>query len=146
MGAHSGSRLKWPAEFMLLPLSYPLVFSFLLLWAHADSYPLPPYPARRNSRTGAHKHRLSLSHSHTHTSPSPHTVPSCCYCNRTHSSPFCLGCNCHSCCCCCCERRMCGWGRVRECAHTSVPSQLGWTWVESLGVLFVRLEKYGSSR
>lgn len=39
----------------------------------------------------------TLTHTHTHISPSSHAVPSCCYCNRAPSSPFYVGCNCHSC-------------------------------------------------
>lgn len=93
MGTQSGSRLQWPAEFLLLPLSYSslcLVFTVCFCFGLlADSYPLPPYPVHRNSCIGAHKHTHSLTC--THVSPSPYTVPSCCCCHTAHSSPFSLG-------------------------------------------------------
>ena len=76
------------------------VFLLLALGTHRQlpSTPLSCTQEFMHKNTHTHTHTHTHSHTHlTHISPSPHTVPSCCYCNRAHSSPFYLGCNCHSC-------------------------------------------------
>ena len=122
------------------------LFLLLALGTHRQLPSTPLYPAHRNSCIRTHKHWHNHTHTHTHThthiSPSPHTVPSCCYCNRAHSSPFYLGCNCHS-----CrerererERRMCVRGCVHECVVALSPITIT-SWsngvrVASLSVFF----------